>query len=317
MLSCESENKRMKKISIIIPAYNASNYLREAIDSALAQTYENKEIIVINDGSKDDDATEKIALSYGKKIKYYKKENGGCASALNSGIKVMTGDYFSWLSHDDLYKPEKLEALMALIEFYKLNPNETILGSNDLILNAQGKLSKNIFNNSTGVLSSELAFDETLNIKTINGCGLLIPKGAFEKVGLFREDYKHLLDRELWMRLALYGYSFCFANEPLVISRVHNNQVTVSAQRLLYEEETKLINEYIPMTLKIQNKKMLCSLCFFAYKRKHYDVGKTIKTKLAEHDWLSLSVRTKICKYYFRGNFRRVLGKAYKKLIRR
>ena len=84
------------KVSIVIPAYNASNYLSEAIDSALKQTYENIEIIVINDGSGDDGATRQIALSYGDKIRYYEKENGGSSSALNLGIVDMTGEWFSW-----------------------------------------------------------------------------------------------------------------------------------------------------------------------------------------------------------------------------
>ena len=77
------------KISIVIPAYNASNYLSEAIDSALAQTYPNVEIIVVNDGSKDDGATRAVALSYGDKIRYFEKENGGSSSALNMGIATM------------------------------------------------------------------------------------------------------------------------------------------------------------------------------------------------------------------------------------
>ena len=71
--------------------------MREAIDSALAQTYERVEVIVVNDGSTD--GTEQIALSYGERIRYFRKENGGVSSALNLGIKEMKGEYFSWLSH--------------------------------------------------------------------------------------------------------------------------------------------------------------------------------------------------------------------------
>ena len=97
------------KVSIIIPVYNGANYMREAIDSALGQTYQNTEIIVVNDGSCDDGATDRIALSYGDKIKYIKKENGGVSSALNLGIQNMTGEYFSWLSHDDVYGPDKIK----------------------------------------------------------------------------------------------------------------------------------------------------------------------------------------------------------------
>ena len=101
------------KVSIIIPVYNGSNFLAQAINAALAQTYPNCEILVINDGSQDHGASEKIALSYGNKIKYYLKENGGVSSALNFAFKKMTGEWFSWLSHDDLYYPQKIEKQIA------------------------------------------------------------------------------------------------------------------------------------------------------------------------------------------------------------
>ena len=96
-------------VSIIIPVYNGSKYMCEAIESALSQTYDNIEILLINDGSADGGKTEEIALSYGNKIKYFYKENGGVSSALNFGIKNMKGEYFSWLSHDDSYEPKKIE----------------------------------------------------------------------------------------------------------------------------------------------------------------------------------------------------------------
>lgn len=96
-------------VSIVIPVYNGADYMREAIDSALGQTYPNCEVLVINDGSNDDGRTEAVALSYGGRIRYYRKENGGVASAFNLGIQQMRGDYFSWLSHDDYYLPDKVQ----------------------------------------------------------------------------------------------------------------------------------------------------------------------------------------------------------------
>ncbi len=96
-------------VSIVIPVFNGSNYLKEAIDSALSQTYHNIEVIVVNDGSNDHGQSREIALSFGNKVVYYEKENGGVSSAFNFGIKNMKGEYFSWLSHDDLYYNNKIE----------------------------------------------------------------------------------------------------------------------------------------------------------------------------------------------------------------
>ena len=116
-------------VSIIIPVYNGSNYVKEAIDSALAQTYKNIEIIVVNDGSNDDGATEKIALSFGDKIRYFYKANGGISSALNYGIEKMQGEYFSWLSHDDKYTETKIEKQIALLKETKKENTIFLCGS--------------------------------------------------------------------------------------------------------------------------------------------------------------------------------------------
>src|SRR5690606_24595967 len=93
-----SEINFNEKVSIIIPTYNRANYLKESLDSVIAQTYPNKEIIVINDGSTDE--TTEILQEYKHSIKYFNKENGGKSSAINLGLKKATGDYI-WIFDDD------------------------------------------------------------------------------------------------------------------------------------------------------------------------------------------------------------------------
>ena len=116
-------SKKNPKVSIVIPVYNGSNYLKDAIDSALSQTYNNLEIIVVNDGSNDEGKTKAIAEPYGNKIIYLEKENGGASSALNLAIKKMTGDYFSWLSHDDMYYPNKISRQVEELQNYDKKVN--------------------------------------------------------------------------------------------------------------------------------------------------------------------------------------------------
>lgn len=304
-------------VSIVIPAYKAANYLAEAIESAMAQTYPNYEIIVVNDGSPDDGATREVALRYQDRIRYFEKENGGCASALNYGIQTMKGKWFSWLSHDDLYMPEKLDVLLRLKEAHGDLGEKVVLGANYKILNARGELKPNLYDNSVGVIPPEKAFGETLNVSTFNGCSLLIPRAAFDEVGTFHTDYKHLLDRELWMRLALHGYSYLFAREPLAINRTHNQQVTVQAKNILFEEEQRLIQEYATLLAGQEKAAFLRELTYFAYKRKHYEDGKKLKAQLRSEGALDMSTRAKLAKYSVEGRAKSLVRGAYKAILRK
>ena len=224
-------------ISIVIPAYNASNYLAEAIDSALAQTYPNVEIIVVNDGSKDDGATERIALSYGDKIRYFSKENGGSSSALNMGIANMTGEWFSWLSHDDLYLPEKLEKQVAYMN---------TLGIEDL-----SELSHHVFFSSwefidgSGQIIGKYTRAKQMAEKireiphngyliaepteyVFHGCSCLIHRDVFLDVGCLDEKLRLLNDVDLWYRIYSSNYKVHFIPEVLVQGRIHGAQVSRS-----------------------------------------------------------------------------------------
>lgn len=190
---------RMPKVSIIIPVYNGANYVREAIDSALSQTYSNIEVLVVNDGSNDNGATEKIALSYGVSIRYFAKENGGVSTALNVGIKQMKGLYFSWLSHDDVYKPDKIE---KQIEFLRQFDDETtIIYGGYEIINHKSKWMDSVDYEKLYPLSQLNKSLFPVFRGLANGCTMLIHKSHFERVGLFNEFLPTTQDYDMWFRM--------------------------------------------------------------------------------------------------------------------
>lgn len=217
-----------KKVSIIIPVYNGANYVREAIDSALAQTYKNTEIIVVNDGSNDNGETKEACLSYGDKITYIEKENGGVSTALNLGIDKMTGDYFSWLSHDDLYYPEKVEKQMKELEKYDDN---TILYSNVDLIDMNGNRFDSITYNHELLMEKP---DYALLRGAISGITLLIPKKAFDDCGKFDVKLRCVQDYLKWFEM-IDKYKFIHMEEILAASRVHPKQVTQTSPKMITE----------------------------------------------------------------------------------
>ena len=207
-------------VSIIIPVYNGENYVREAIDSALSQTYKNIEIIVVNDGSTD--STEKILEEYGNKITFYSKPNGGVSSALNYGIKKMHGEYFSWLSHDDLYYKDKISSEINYLNRHGLLYKKVIPYSDFSLVNAKGKLITDVkFNHAFVNKTSELALLRGL----INGNSLLIPKAAFTTYGGFDTNLKCTQDYEKWFEFTK-TYKFVHIPKVLVKTRYHKKQVS-------------------------------------------------------------------------------------------
>ena len=232
-------------VSIVIPVYNGTNYMREAIDSALAQTYENKEVLVVNDGSNDDGATERLALSYGDKIRYFSKENGGSSSALNFGIEHMRGEWFSWLSHDDLYLPGKLESQMRRVSEKGLDDGKTVIRCGTVLVDAEGKpMLYNSVQNRRMYTPLEL-LDKLLLHSTINGCAMLIPKTLLDQTGGFDTSLRYLNDWEMWIRFALHGVSMDSYDEVLVKNRVHGGQVSVKQKSLYLQERPRIMSQTV------------------------------------------------------------------------
>lgn len=203
-------------VTIVIPVFNGEKYIREAIESAFDQTYENIEIIVVDDGSTDH--TAEICNSYGTTLRYIYKENGGVASAVNLGIQMMNGEYFSWLSHDDVYYPDKIKKQI-----------ESVLACGERAQIVHGNY--DLYNEDNG-LTTHIRHDETytaecmgnsvfpLLVTAFQGCVPLVHRSHFERVGTFDESQMLTQDYDFFFR-AMRGKKTIFLNEPLVRVRMH------------------------------------------------------------------------------------------------
>jgi glycosyltransferase involved in cell wall biosynthesis len=269
-------------VSIIIPVYNGSNYLRDAIDSALAQMYQNCEIIVVNDGSTDN--TEEIGLSYGDKIRYFKKNNGGVSTALNLGIKEMRGEYFSWLSHDDIYYPNKIE---KQIEALRKNGDmkKIVLGDYDILNQDTGKHSLIILKNvadENSITNSVFPVIQSL----IAGCVLLIHRSHFERVGKFNPQMHYIQDYDLWFRI-LRGQKSLYINNSLMSVREHSKQDTKVKATLMHKEETMLWKGYVNTLSDDEMSEIYKSKFLFMFEmneriQRHDVADKEVHTRLTE-----------------------------------
>jgi glycosyltransferase involved in cell wall biosynthesis len=247
-------------VSIIIPVYNGANYMRTAIDSALAQTYPNIEVIVVNDGSRDGGATEKIALGYGDKIRYFAKENGGVSTALNFAIGNMRGEYFSWLSHDDIYYADKIELQLHALK-RRGDRTKIVWGNYDLLREtAQEKKPLNPLRQYREALLTDSIFPVVQSL--IGGCSLLIPRSHFERVGLFKPELKYTQDYELWFRM-FRDQQTVYVDAPLYSCRVHAEQGSQAEREKMRPDESALWVHIAREVTKAEAERMFGSLYEF------------------------------------------------------
>lgn len=205
-----------KLVSVIIPVFNGENYLGQAIDSALSQTWPDVEVIVVDDGSTD--GTARLCRSYGGRVRYFHKENGGVSGAVNLGIRSMRGEYFSWLSHDDIYHPDKIERQMKALDCHA--DKKTIVHGNFNVLNEKYHSVTCVRNDVT--YTKERMENSVLPVllTAIHGCVPLIHKSHFERAGLFDEALPLTQDYDFFFRI-MRGAQSIFLSEPLVDVRLH------------------------------------------------------------------------------------------------
>lgn len=260
----------MKKISnqkplvtIIMPVYNGEKYIKESLESILEQTYQNWELIIVNDASTDSSA--KIALQYVKKDKRIKltshKKNRYRAAALNTGIRMAKGEYISFLDADDLYFEDKTE---KQVDFLEKNPAIDMVYGDSEIFDEDGKksLNKSIdFKKDPRELLLDVSDKQIVpstsawsilryknEAKGIPGCSVMIRKKIFENIS-FDENLKTAQDYDFWFQFIGRGYKM--AKMPILTYRYRHHSEQISRTKN-WEEKSRSYN-YIIKKLNSQD----------------------------------------------------------------
>jgi len=203
----------LKSVSVIIPTYNYGRFIREAIDSVLAQTYHGLEIIVVDDGSTDD--TQRIVAGFGNRIMTVRQNNAGPAAARNAGMAVARGEYLAFLDSDDLWLPEKIDKQIALFE---ADPELGLVHCGAERVDAAGKTLSVELAGLEGWVARELL--ATGHGLVAVGSSMMVLRSIAEEIGGFDSRLSTCEDGEFCYRVAL-RYRLGFVPELLVRYRQH------------------------------------------------------------------------------------------------
>src|SRR5688500_16173290 len=216
----------MVKVSVIMPAYNAGQYISKSIESVLGQTYHGWELIIIDDGATDN--TKEIADGYcrrDERIRYLYQENSKQGRARNKGIANAQGEFIAFLDADDLWLPQKLEKQVEVIENSDV---DLLFGSFYLFTNNLDEPGIRIISVKETTLKSETGFKELLAENKIPILTVLCKKHAILEVGGFPEELKfqNAEDYYLWLKLILGGFKLEGREDVLAAYRLHHSSST-------------------------------------------------------------------------------------------
>jgi glycosyltransferase involved in cell wall biosynthesis len=238
-------------ISIIIPTYNRARTISQAIESVLAQTYSDWELLIIDDGSTDETETAVRPHLADQRVRYVKQENAGPIAARNNGAQLAAGDWLAFLDSDDAWLPEKLAKQWAQAQ---QAGQPVLVYGNYYRINETGARLGEFFGQKTvphaGWVSADLLKDNFVTTSTV-----LLPKSVFIQAGGFDAKLGLVIgeDYELWLRLST-KLEFRYVSDPIALYRTHEVQLTKQKLKV-YQSMVKLyfnvfvnIKKYQPMT---------------------------------------------------------------------
>jgi glycosyltransferase involved in cell wall biosynthesis len=260
----------MPTISVIIPAYNAAQTIGDSIQSVLAQTYDDYEIIIVNDASPDNLDSLLNSFTSPKIKRITHPHNQGASAARNSGIQAATGKYIAFLDSDDIWFPHKLETQLAFMEN---NPDKTMKAS----------CSSFTFKKLNGRTSTRtLQSSKNWNKILLGGCNvspgstMICERSLFSEIGLYPEELKRLEDWD-WLLTYIKDHTLGVIEEPLAEIRASGypayKTVKDSAQILYDRKQIYIVETFGTSSLRIFKSGLQIEKASAAIKNKHYLKG--------------------------------------------
>jgi glycosyltransferase involved in cell wall biosynthesis len=233
------KQKKIKfEVSVIIPAYNRGWIIKEAIDSVLAQTFNEYELIVVDDGSEDN--TAEILAGYNNKIQIIHQANSGVSAARNRGIVSSSGRYIALLDSDDLWFPEKLN---KQVSFFQNHPDAMICQTQEIWIRNGNRVNPRKHHKKL----SGMIFEPSLSLCLVSPSAVMFKRELLDKVGLFDENLPACEDYDLWLRVSL-GFPVYLIDEALIIKRGgHEDQLSRNPMLDKYRIEAlkKILSQHL------------------------------------------------------------------------
>ncbi len=211
-------NEKKPLVSVIIPTFNRSSMVVEAVESVLAQTCAELEVIVVDDGSTDD--TRERLRSYGQRlVLVVNEENRGVSAARNRGIRQSRGEFVALLDSDDLWRPEKIQ---RQLDFFSTHPQAMICQTEEIWVRRGRRVNPRQKHRKY----SGYIFPHCLPLCIVSPSAVMIKRELLSRVGLFDEQLPACEDYDLWLRIAVREPIFLL-DEPLIVKRGgHDDQLS-------------------------------------------------------------------------------------------
>ncbi|KZZ58216.1 hypothetical protein A3762_08295 [Oleiphilus sp. HI0125] len=226
------------KVSVVIPAYNRASYINQTVDSVLNQTYQNIELIVVDDASTD--GTFEKLQSYGEKITLLTHEghqNKGQAASINLGLAKASGDYFAILDSDDFWELNKLD---IQVDFLDKNPDIGLVYCNGYGVDSNGKRYYDFYDKDP--------CEQNDPNRVLLDCYILLPqnslvrKEVYNQAGFFNEEYRSAQDHDMLIRIAEVT-KFAYLPDYVFNYRRHENSISVQNQDVRWNTGFKILEQ--------------------------------------------------------------------------